>query len=142
VVSTDGARLTLGDPARIPALILQGGRLRILAIGRDVFDHTYQLDAFGWTLIKAKKPEKGVRYKSKSGPITKVLFKVGKRLVVKGKGEELVQRLADEPVVVRAELWIGGRRFCLEFGGEKRTFTPGKKLLRKNASAPGACPTG
>jgi len=139
VVSKDGAGLVLGDESAVLALIASGGSLRVAAIGGDGFDTSYPLAASSWQPLRKKKPEKGVRYKNKGGPVRAIVIKSGKRLLVKGKGEGLGHSLAGEPDAVQVELRVGARRFCLEFGGPGR-FKPGKKLLRKNMPTASECP--
>lgn len=139
VVSVDRADLALGDEADVLGLVASGGRLRIVALGGDGFDASYDLDASLWQPLKKKKPEKGVRYRNASGPIRSVVIKSGKRLLVKGKGDALDQSLASEPSVVEVELVLGARRFCLAFGGSG-PFKAGKKLLRRKAADASGCP--
>ncbi|HXJ36653.1 MAG TPA: right-handed parallel beta-helix repeat-containing protein [Candidatus Eisenbacteria bacterium] len=140
MLSTDQARLTLGDPADIMELVGEGGSLRIVAVGGDGFSAAYRLGAARWHLLKANRPSKGVYYADRYGPITKVQFVVGKRLLVQGKGAELEQSLAVEPSQILVELRIGSRSYCLSFGGDHRQFDAQSKLLRSEAAAPAACP--
>jgi hypothetical protein len=81
-----------------------------------------------------------VYYTDRYGPITKVQFVVGKRLLVQGKGAELEQSLGVEPSQILVELRIGSRAYCLSFGGDHRQFDAQSKLLRSEAAAPAACP--
>ncbi len=130
----------MGDIAGIPALLAQGGSIRIAAIGGDAFAKTYDLEAANWGLIAGRHPGRGVRYQDADGPINQVRFEVGKRLVVEGKGPELEQSLNREPTLVEVELRIGSRAFCLEFGGEQRQFASRRKLRRTKAKPPQRCP--
>jgi hypothetical protein len=139
VLSKDGAGLALGDESAVLALVASGGSLRVTAVGGDGFDESYPLAASAWRPLRKKKPEKGVRYKNKSGPVRVVVIKSGKRLLVKGKGEGLGHSLASEPDVVQVELQLGTRHFCLEFGGSG-PFKAGKKLLRRKAPVASGCP--
>ena len=140
ILSHDAAQLGLADVPDVTALFAAGGSLRVTAVGGDGFDATYPLPRDGWDVLKTKTPAKGVRFKDKAGPITKVTLKAGKQLQVAGKGAALQHSLALEPDLVRLELRIGTRRYCLEFGGTESDFTASKQLRRKDAGRPAACP--
>jgi hypothetical protein len=140
MLSTDKSQLSLGDAAGLPGLIAQGGSLRIVAVGGDGFAKTYPLDAAQWRLIQPRRPGKGVYYADKNGPITKVQFEAGKRLLVQGKGAELEQSLGAEPSQVLVTLRIGSRLYCLAFGGTHKEFARKSKLHRTGSEAPATCP--
>ena len=140
IVSHDAAQLGLADVPDVTALFAAGGSLRVTAVGGDGFDATYPLPHEGWRLLKTKTPAKGVRFKAKGGPITKVTLSAGKQLQVLGKGAALQHSLLLEPDFVRVELRVGTRRYCLEFGGTEKGFTAGKSLERKDAARPADCP--
>lgn len=140
MVSIDKRRLTLGAPGDVPGLIAMGGTLRIVAIGGDGFAKTYDLDPKNWRLIAPTDPGRGVRYTDEAGAIESVMFETAKRLVVTGEGAELDESLDREPAVVKVELRIGSRAFCLVFGGKERHFAAGTRLLRRKAERPAVCP--
>jgi hypothetical protein len=140
VLSRDAAQLGLADVPDVPALFASGGSLRVIAVGGDGFGATYLLPHDGWRLLKPKAPAKGLRFKARGGPITKVTLKAGKRLQILGKGAALQQSLALEPDLVLLELRVGTRRYCLAFGGTEKKFTTSKSLLRKDAGRPVGCP--
>lgn len=140
VLSRDAAQLGLADVPDVSALFAAGGSLRVTAVGGDRFGATYPLPAEGWGLLKTKAPAKGLRFKAKGGPITKVKLRAGKLLQVLGKGAALQHSLALEPDLVRVELCVGTRCYCLEFGGTERSFTASKSLRRKDAGPPLDCP--
>lgn len=140
MVSVDRPWLTLGTFGDVPGLIAEGGTLRIAAIGGDGFAKTYELVPKNWQLIAPTDPGRGVRYTDETGAIESVKFETGKRLVVTGEGAELDQSLDREPALVKVELRIGSRAFCLVFGGKERHFAAGTRLLRRRAQRPAACP--
>jgi hypothetical protein len=99
----------------------------------------FVLDAALWKPIKAKKPEKGCRYRK--GPVVAtVQIKTGKMLKVVANGDDLGVPLATDPRPVRIEVRHGDVRHCFELGGEKGQHLPDKKLLAKNAAPATVCP--
>jgi hypothetical protein len=114
---------------------LQGGTLRVVS-GTAGFDSTYPLPGARWKRLGREGANKGYKL-TRATPVSQVLVKAGKLIKVLGKGA-LDTPLATSPDPVSVELTLGGRRYCLEFGGG--TFKEGKKYLAKNAPAPGACP--
>jgi hypothetical protein len=98
----------------------------------------FALDAAFWKPIKAKKPEKGCKYRK--GPVVAtVLIKAGKSLKVIANADDLGVPLADDPRPVRVEVRHGDYRHCLEFGGSGK-HKADKKLLSRNAPVASACP--
>lgn len=114
-----------------------GSSLRIVG---GTFDDTYALPSGNWVPLKKKKPEKGYKFK-KGDPIKTILVKPGKQLKIVGKGEALGHSLGADPERVDVELRLGGRRYCMTFGGDT-TFKDGKKFLAKNAPTATGCPGG
>lgn len=139
--SHDTPELIVGDGTDMPALMVQGGSLRVTAIGGDGFDETYPLPAEGWQPVDPKHPGYGLRYRDKDGPITTVVFKANRLLLVKGAGPALVQSLGSEPTRVEIDLQLGDYRYRLDFGGDPRQFRANKRLLRKWSIRP-ACAAG
>jgi hypothetical protein len=133
IVSKDRELL---DATELP---LGEATLRVLAVGGDGFAATYSLPAEGWKPIAPKNPGRGLSYRSKDGPIRKIVLKTGKQLSIRGRGDGLVQTLGTEPERVQVELRLGARRHCLEFGGAS-DFRAEHRLERRNAPRPDACP--
>jgi hypothetical protein len=142
LLSNDRTLLTLGTPVDIPALIQQGGTLHVRAVGGDGFDARYTLEPADWRLLDRRRPAKGVLYVHPAGPITKIRFEVGKRLLILGKGVLLRQSLGLVPEAIDVELAIGSRLYCLSFGGSRQLFEPRRKLLRSSAGRPSECSDG
>jgi len=132
----------LGVPVEIPALIEQGGELRVRAVGGDGFSATYPLDAVHWRLLSKRRPQRGIQYRHPAGPITKIRFEVGRRLLILGEGVLLQQSLGLVPEAIEVELAIGSRLYCFSFGGARQLFEPTRKLLRAGATRPIACGSG
>jgi len=99
----------------------------------------FPLEAGLWKPLKAKKPEKGCKYRK--GPVVaKAQLKVGKMLKVIAVGEDLGLPLATDPRPVRIEVRHGDRRHCFEFGGTTSRHKADKKLLAKKAIPATTCP--
>jgi hypothetical protein len=114
------------------------GELVIEAVGVGAPLARFALDAAFWKPLKAKKPEKGCKYRK--GPVVAtVLIKAGKSLKVIANADDLGVPLADDPRPVRVEVRHGDYRHCLEFGGRGK-HKPDKKLLSRNAPVASACP--
>jgi len=134
--STD-ATIDVGSAGSADDPTLHDGSLRVRS-STGGFDSTYPL-AGGWSYIGDPAAVKGYRFKSASGPITKVILKDGRRLKVSGKGSGLLYSLATNPDPVDVVLTTGTKQYCMTFGGTV-TFTAGRRYSARNASAPGACP--
>jgi hypothetical protein len=147
--------LTLGDgqdSADDPTL--HGGSLRIYSATAGV-DATFDIPAEQWEYVLKKAPTSGggggyypyavpvgtlLGYRiHKTGPVTSLQVKGGKKLKIVARGDELGMALAADPSPVLLELRLGAERYCLEFGGST-TFSVSKKLQAKNAPAAAACP--
>jgi PKD repeat protein len=140
LVSRDGAGLELPEAAMAAAITDRGGSLRMVAGGDGPgFDVRLELPPAGWAPLSSRRPTNGLRYRSRGSREAEVVLELGERLVVKGRGEALTFDLDAEPGVVDVELDVGGRRYCLQFGGSG-SFVPGRKLLRRNAARPDTCP--
>jgi len=129
--SNDASELVVGDGNDAAGLVDGGGSLHVKAVGGDGFEMLYSLSPAGWAPLNPGSPNAGLRYKDPYGPITSVVFKAGLGLQIKGKGPDLVQSLGSEPETIEVELRIGQYRYRFEFGGDARTFTPDKQLVRK-----------
>jgi hypothetical protein len=140
ITSDDATELVLGDGADPMPLMASGGLLRVVAIGGDGFDETYLLDPEGWQPIDRRNPRVGLRYRDPDGPITKILFRANTRLRISGKGPQLGQSLTIEPDFVQVVLQLGGYEYCFTFGGTTKEFAPGRRLIRRSALRPLACP--
>jgi hypothetical protein len=117
----------------------QDGELVVEAVGAGTPPRRFPLEAAFWKPIKAKKPERGCKYRK--GPVVAtVQMKAGKMLKVVANGDDLGVPLATDPRPVRLEVRHGDARVCLEFGGTKGRHTAGKKLLAKNAAPATVCP--
>lgn len=137
--SYDATALVLGDGSDPSALLIEGGSLRMAAVGGDWFEATYPLEPTGWTFVAPENPRAGVRYRNPAGPITKILFEANGELRVTGKGPLLASTLGTEPDLIMVELQLGSYTYCLEFGGTVQRFRAERTLLRKNALRPLAC---
>ncbi|HJQ84083.1 MAG TPA: hypothetical protein VKA21_08410 [Candidatus Binatia bacterium] len=121
--------------------LVAGGTLRIVALGGDRFDRTYELPPSGWTRLGRPGVTKGYRYRDRAalaGPVGNVGLGVG-RLKAAGKGAALAFSLASDPTPVRVILSIGGRSFCMRFGGTS-TFVADRSYSAKDAPRPSSCP--
>ena len=114
------------------------GELVIAAVGAGAAVRRFPLEASLWKPIKAKRPERGCKYRK--GPVVAtVQIKAGKLLKVVAAADDLGVPLTDDPKPVRIEVRHGDVRHCLEFGGQG-PFKAGKKLLAKNAGPAAGCP--
>jgi len=117
-----------------------GGQLVIEAVGAGAPIRRIILEAGLWKPIKAKKPERGCKYRK--GPIVAtVQIKSGKALKIVANADDLGIPLASDPRPVRIELRHGEVRHCFEFGGDGKHKTE-RKLLARNADAATTCPGG
>jgi uncharacterized delta-60 repeat protein len=116
---------------------LHGGSLRIVALGGDGFDDTYDLPTGRWRYLG--KPSRGRGYRlRRTGPIRSILVKSGKLLRLRGTGPQLGHSLGAAPEAVSVVLTIGTQRYCLTFAGG--TFRAGRRYVAQDAAAPAACP--
>jgi hypothetical protein len=136
-VRSDDPSITLGSgPGGADDPTLHGGSLRVIATSHR-FDVTYPL-ADGWRLAGKRGRTDGYKRKG-AGPIRTVVLRAGRTLDIAGKGADLVQPLISDPGDVLVVLRLGGRQWCLAFGGTFDERTP-KKLTARDAPAPAACP--
>ena len=114
------------------------GELVIEAVGAGAPVQRFVLEASSWKPLKAKKPEKGCKYR-KGAVAASVRIKSGKMLKVIANAEDLGIPLATDPRPIRLELRHGDVRHCFEFGGIGK-HKANKKLLAKKADPAAACP--
>jgi hypothetical protein len=114
--------------------VVKGGVLAVHGNGLDV---AYELPASGWKYQGKAGQNKGYKFKG-SRAIKSVVVKKDKLLSIVGKGDGLGQDLTANPAPVQLKLTLGGRKYCLEFGGTVQ-FKAGTKLLAKSAPAPAVC---
>jgi hypothetical protein len=132
------ADVTLGDgngSADDP--VEHGGSLRIVSVGGDGFDDTYELLPERWSYKKKEGQNLGYKFRPTS-PFKSITIQPHKRLKVVANGTGLGHTLATEPDAVDVVLRIGAHCYCLRFGGET-TFKADKKWLAKDAQAPQVC---
>jgi polyvinyl alcohol dehydrogenase (cytochrome) len=113
-----------------------GGSLRVR--GGGLFDSFYELPKTGWQVIGRGGQNKGYEFRSRTGPIGRVVVRAGSRLAVKGEGA-LGQTINVDPSPVAVVLQTGARRYCMSFGG-MASFLPNKRLKAADAPAPASCP--
>jgi hypothetical protein len=124
-------RGTDDDPTRT------GGSLRIRTTAGDTFDMEFVLPATAWrTIGKAEEP-RGYKYRT-DGPIRSITIKSGGLLRIAGSGADLALSLQTDPNPVRVDISIGGRSYCMQFGGNT-TFKPGRRFVAHAAFAPAQC---
>jgi hypothetical protein len=115
------------------------GDLVVEAVGVGAAIRRFPLDAAFWKPIKARKPEKGCKYRK--GPVVATLqVKAGKMLKVVANADDVGIPLATDPRPVRIEVRHGDVRHCFEFGGAKGRHKTDKKLLAKKADPANVCP--
>ncbi len=116
---------------------LAGGSVRVVSTAGG-FDSVHTLPASGWKRVGSGK---GYNYKDKTlaaGPIKVALVRGGKLVKVVAKGSALGHTLATNPNPVSVVLSIGGKGYCLTFGGSTK-FAAGKRYSATSAPA-GTCP--
>lgn len=110
------------------------------AAGASAPPARFPLAASGWTPIKAKRPEKGCRYRG-DGAVSSVRIKTGKLLKVVARADDLGVPLATDPRPVRLEVRHGDVRHCVEFGPETPGgYRPDERLLARKADQATTCP--
>jgi hypothetical protein len=124
-------RGTADDPT------LAGGSLRVRTTAGDTFDMEIVLPASAWRTIGRPEDPRGYKYVT-DGPIRSITIKSGGFLRIAGSGADLALSLQTDPNPVRVDLAIGGRSYCMQFGG-KATFKPGRKFVAHAAFAPAQC---
>jgi hypothetical protein len=115
------------------------GELVIEAVGAGAPAVRFPLEAGFWKPIKAKRPEKGCKYRR--GPVVAtVLIKTAKTLQVIANAPDLGMPLATDPRPVRIEVRHGDVRHCVAFDtSTSGGFKAEKKLLAKKSAAPPGC---
>jgi hypothetical protein len=130
LVFTD-TRGTADDPT------LTGGRLRVSTTSGDAFDVDVPLPPTAWRTIGKADAGRGYKYVT-DGPIRSVTVKTGGALRIVGSGADLGLTLNADPTPVVVELEVGGRRYCMQFGGDVQ-FRPGRRFVAHEAPAPAQC---
>jgi hypothetical protein len=119
---------------------LTGARVRVRSA---TFDDTYVLPAANWSVIGQAGATRGFSYRDRSllaGPIRSVRLHRG-RLRVTGQGAQLGHALGTtnpDPVSVTVQTGVGGKRYCLGFGG-KTLFQPGRTFKASGAPTATSC---
>ncbi|HWP67154.1 MAG TPA: hypothetical protein VNO26_14745 [Candidatus Limnocylindria bacterium] len=129
VITLGGGEGSGDDP------VLHGGSLRVAAKSR-AFQATYPLAADGWRYVRKAGRVVGYAWRG-AGAIRKVVLRES-RLEVRGQGASLERSLFTDPGAVQVVLQLGGRRWCLEFGGTFDARTA-RKLRARDAPAPAVC---
>jgi hypothetical protein len=124
-------RGTADDPS------LAGGAVRIGTTAGDAFDVEELLPASGWRTIGKPDAPRGYRFRS-DGAIRSVTIKTGGVVRIVGSGANLALSLQADPNPVAVDVTIGGRRYCMQFGGDA-TFKPFKRFTARTAPAPAQC---
>jgi hypothetical protein len=112
--------------------------VRVVGAG---FNDTYALPAANWSYIGHAGDNKGYKFKHTdltTNPIKGANVMPGKLLKITGKGSLLGHSLGSNPNPVDVTVAIGGRSYCMSFGGTA-TFKLDKQYLAKDAPAPVAC---
>jgi hypothetical protein len=114
--------------------VVHGGTLDVVA-SAGTFHATYAL-ADGWRYVRKDGQLAGYEWSSRDA-VRKIVLRRG-RLEVRGQGSDLIQTLFSDPDELQVVLQLGGRRWCLEFGGtfDARTL---RKLRAHDAPAPQEC---
>lgn len=137
VVSTDPA-ITVGANEGADDPVVHGATLRLASVDGDGFDTTIDLPAKRWRYVGKKGAGGGYRYKGR-GAVRSVLVKPGGLLRVQGKGKGLGVTLGASPAPVHVVLTLGGRAYCLTFGGTVE-FKANARFAASAADAPALCP--
>jgi hypothetical protein len=117
--------------------VVHGGELRVrTAAGcNGPCDATYPLPKEHWQYVGASGANAGYRYKDAellAGPIKSATVKPGRLVKFVGMGAQLGQGLDADPAPVSVSFRIGGRRWCITFGGTPKLVV-GKSYSAKNA---------
>jgi glucose/arabinose dehydrogenase len=121
--------------------MVYGGSVRIVA---KKVSHTAALPAQHWKFL-GKPPFNvaGFVYKAPlcdaASPYKSIEVVAGKSYRISGLSDELAAELSSDPGPVHVDLTLGKRKFCAEFGGDRK-FIIGKSLFAKNAPPPSSCP--
>src|SRR5438445_2360481 len=129
-ITLGGGNGSADDPTRF------GGSLRVRTTTGDRFDSTYNLPTAGWRTMGAPGRNKGYHFRSKTGPINRIMIIPGRRIQVLGT---FTATLSTNPTPVDVVLRTGAKRYCLEFG-DGTTFQASKRFSATSAPAPASCP--
>jgi hypothetical protein len=116
---------------------LAGGSLRVRTTAGDTFDMQFVLPASGWRTIGRPEEPRGYKYRT-DGAVRSITIKSGGVLRIAGSGADLALSLQTNPNPVRVDLTIGGRSYCMQFGGDA-TFKPGRRFVARASLAPAQC---
>ena len=129
-ITLGGGNGSADDPTRF------GGSLRVRTTTGDRFDSTYNLPTAGWRTIGAPGRNKGYHFRSKTGPINRIMIIPGRRIRVEGA---FTATLSTNPDPVELVLRTGATHYCLAFGG-KAKFQASKRFTATTSPAPASCP--
>jgi hypothetical protein len=114
-----------------------GGSVRLRTTAGDTFDFQFVLPASAWRTIGRPEEPRGYKFRT-DGPIRSITIKSGGLLRIAASGPDLALSLQTNPNPVRVDLTIGGRSYCMQFGGNV-TFKPGRRFVARAAFAPAQC---
>jgi hypothetical protein len=121
---------------------VEGGSLSIFDTGGTATD-TYTLPSSGWKALGSPAGSKGYKYKglgSIADPCKVVLVKAKVvKAVCKGAGIQMATPFVGNIGIV-LDVGTDTKTYCAEFGGDT-SRNDSSLLKRRNAPAPGACPT-
>src|SRR5438132_2182318 len=129
-ITLGGGNGSADDPTRF------GGSLRVRTTTGDRFDSTYNLPTAGWRTIGAPGRNKGYHFRSRTGPINRIMIIPGRRIHVLGT---FTATLSTNPTPVDVVLRTGAKRYCLEFGDGTR-FQASRRFSATSAPAPASWP--
>jgi hypothetical protein len=138
LVSRDSALTLAGGNGGVDDPVLEGGWVRIMLNDGTGYDETFGIPAANWRHIKKSGRNRGYKGK-RAGPVRVVVVKPGKLLKVVLKGDALGFSLETEPSSSTVVLGLGGHRYCVRFEAAA-SFSPGRKVIAKNARPPNGCP--
>jgi hypothetical protein len=119
-----------------------GGQLRIATSAGDGFDVVHALPAGGWQAIARNGETIGYEYTDPTlaaGPVRRLVLRGGRALKAVGVGAGLGYSLGQDPEPVTVTVEVGGARYCMRFGGERR-FIAGRRFVAHGAPPPTTCP--